>query len=550
MVSTVYSNVILTLFWFLYGGITGCSRSWTQRKKKKAVRGGGERCISCTTFNILAPIYKRIGSESCRESQYRAYWMSRNERIIDRLLSDRSSIICLQEVWLGNEELVEMYEKRLGDAGYLSFKLARTNNRGDGLLTAVHKEYFRVLNYGELMFHDFGDRVAQLLHVELVVPFWQNRNNGTLKQILIVNTHLMFPHDHSYCIVRLRQVYKILQYVESYQKEHDVSPVPIMLCGDWNGSKRGHVYKFLRSQGFVSSYDAAHCYTDSDADAHKWVSHRNHRGNICGVDFIWLLNPNKHRKPLKRSWNESVFGIIKYLLCKASLAENNAFAFLKADSPGDYITYSAFCQALCQLGLIGHQQGLGSQETKDLWIQADTNGNGTMNYEEFQNQIWSPTLTEQEEQNHEQGREKRLRKDMPRLVFGFKVKNAVLFPPEAEKGMWPENYSLSDHAPLTVVFSPRMNKKMNKRHSSLSLSFSASLPGDVQGVFSESICAVKYSSDPFADFRQSILEMIEEVGVKNWEEMEELVYCYVALNSPDVHAVIAHAFLSVYETLN
>lgn len=40
-------------------------------------------------------------------------------------------------------------------------------------------------------------------------------------------------------------------------------------CSDWNGSKRGHVYKFLRSQGFVSSYDTAHKYTDSDADAHK-----------------------------------------------------------------------------------------------------------------------------------------------------------------------------------------------------------------------------------------------------------------------------------------
>lgn len=25
-----------------------------------------------------------------------------------------------------------MYEKRLGDAGYKNFKLARTNNRGDG----------------------------------------------------------------------------------------------------------------------------------------------------------------------------------------------------------------------------------------------------------------------------------------------------------------------------------------------------------------------------------------------------------------------------------
>lgn len=39
-------------------------------------------------------------------------------------------------------------------------------------------------------------------------------------------------------------------------------------------------------------------------------------------------------------------------------------------------------------------------------------------------------------------------------IVGFSVKNAVLFPTEAEKGLWPENYSLSDHARLTVVFSP------------------------------------------------------------------------------------------------
>lgn len=39
-------------------------------------------------------------------------------------------------------------------------------------------------------------------------------------------------------------------------------------------------------------------------------------------------------------------------------------------------------------------------------------------------------------------------------TIGFSVKNAVLFPTEVEKGIWPEDYSLSDHARLTVVFSP------------------------------------------------------------------------------------------------
>lgn len=43
----------------------------------------------------------------------------------------------------------------------------------------------------------------------------------------------------------------------------------------------------------------------------QWVSHRNHRGNICGVDFVWLLNPNKYRKLHETSWSEAVYGMFK-----------------------------------------------------------------------------------------------------------------------------------------------------------------------------------------------------------------------------------------------
>ncbi|XP_010520930.1 PREDICTED: uncharacterized calcium-binding protein At1g02270-like isoform X2 [Tarenaya hassleriana] len=406
-------------------------------------------CISCTTFNILAPIYKRLSQkdQSRRESDYKAYWMGRNHRILDWLLYERSSIICLQEFWVGNEELVNLYEKRLGDAGYLSYKLARTNNRGDGLLTAVHKDYFRVVNYRELLFNDCGDRVAQLLHVELALPLSKCPNNDSSQEVLIVNTHLLFPHDSTLSIVRLQQ------YVESYLKEVNLSPMPIMLCGDWNGSKRGHVYKFLRSQGFVSSYDTAHRYTD--ADAHKWVSHRNHRGNICAVDFIWLLNPNRYIKLLKTSWSEAVFGMFKYLLRRASLTAEDAFAFLKADNNVDYIAYAGFCEALRQLNLTGHCNGLTTREVKDLWIQADIDGNGVLDYKEFQQRIWNPTWSEQRDEiSGGDERDGERKKGNEEQTIGFSVKNAVLFPPEVEKGMWPENYSLSDHARLTVVFSP------------------------------------------------------------------------------------------------
>ncbi|KAL6972214.1 hypothetical protein U1Q18_031902 [Sarracenia purpurea var. burkii] len=92
--------------------------------------------------------------------------------------------------------------------------------------------------------------------------------------------------------------------------------------------------------------------------------------------------------------------------------------------------------------------------------------------------------------------------------------------------------------------------KMIKKKKSLEkwrtrVSFSASLPDDICEAFADSICVVKHSTDPISDIRQSILEMIRTVGVRDWAEMEELVYCYIVLNSSEIHKFIEDAFLSV-----
>lgn len=47
----------------------------------------------------------------------------------------------MKEFWVGNEEFVDMYKERLGDAGYINFMLARTNNRGDGMLRPILSIY-------------------------------------------------------------------------------------------------------------------------------------------------------------------------------------------------------------------------------------------------------------------------------------------------------------------------------------------------------------------------------------------------------------------------
>ncbi|GAB4824643.1 hypothetical protein Ancab_007515 [Ancistrocladus abbreviatus] len=413
--------------------------------------------VTCTTFNILAPIYKRISGGHC-ESEFRECWYDRNEHILDGLLQLKSSIICLQEFWVANEDLRGMYEKRLGDAGYLIYKLARTNNRGDGLLTAVQQNQFRVLNYRELLFNDVADRVAQILHVELYSYTSQTTSTNVVKEALIVNTHLIFPHDFRCCFLRLQQVYKILQYIKSYSDKCTHQSLPIILCGDWNGSKRGHVYKFLRSQGFVSSYDVAHPYADDDDDAEgcqKWVSHRNHRGNICGVDFIWLLNPHKLRKPLKESFEEALLGSMKSMLHRIISEGGQIPEILKMK--GSCMTYSEFCQAIRELGIIGQLHGgLSTEDMEDLWEYLDTDGDGIADLTQVGRSGILCTSLQCEEGNKENGAEteRRTLRDSSGVALGFVVKKATLSPNEVEKGLWPENYTLSDHALLTVEFVP------------------------------------------------------------------------------------------------
>ncbi|GLJ43270.1 hypothetical protein SUGI_0898380 [Cryptomeria japonica] len=469
--------------------------------------------VTCTTYNILAPIYKRINSEGIRESEYREYWFSRNKSILEILLQKRSSIICLQEFWIKNEELVDMYEKRFHDAGYDIYKLGRTNDRGDGLLTAVRRDHFKVVNNQELLFNDFGDRVAQLLHLRSALPYIQNETDEICLEAIIVNTHLLFPHNSNYSLVRLRQVYKILEYLEIFKADNKLQSIPVILCGDWNGSKRGHVYKFLRSQGFVSSYDTARDYTDGDQDAHRWISHLNHRGNKCGVDFIWLLNPDKDRKPLNISWMQAVFSIIKFKLKEAGLNNLDAFCFFNPEcNIKDYFTLEDFRHALQQLGLTEQlSEGLTSEEIEDLMMAADLDGNGIIDSEEFQKVMITQSielspitvlegkkysapyvngknespLTEQHYDLRTVNHNKHLflrqitglesgsplmkcdvdpsiqdQDALHESEIGFDVKGASLFPSEVEQGIWPENYHMSDHALLSAVFEPvRIPKK-------------------------------------------------------------------------------------------
>lgn len=58
----------------------------------------------------------------------------------------------------------------------------------------------------------------------------------------------------------------------------------------------------------------------------------------------------------------------------------------------------------------------------------------------------------------------------------------------------------------------------------------------------DSVVVVKSSFDPKSDFRESMVDMIVEHKYFSWKALEELLACYLLLNSSENHGLILEVF--------
>ncbi|KAL4566353.1 hypothetical protein LXL04_030467 [Taraxacum kok-saghyz] len=65
----------------------------------------------------------------------------------------------------------------------------------------------------------------------------------------------------------------------------------------------------------------------------------------------------------------------------------------------------------------------------------------------------------------------------------------------------------------------------------------------------ESLTVVKWSQEPYDDFKKSMLEMILEKKMFEAKELEQLLQCFLSLNSKHHHADIVAAFTEIWELL-
>ncbi|KAL7131855.1 hypothetical protein ABFS83_12G033200 [Erythranthe nasuta] len=76
--------------------------------------------------------------------------------------------------------------------------------------------------------------------------------------------------------------------------------------------------------------------------------------------------------------------------------------------------------------------------------------------------------------------------------------------------------------------------------------FKKLIPCAVEGKVKESFAVVKKSDEPYEDFKESMMEMIVEKQMFEERDLEQLLQCFLSLNSRHYHGIIVQAFSEIW----
>mmetsp|Transcript_30453 Transcript_30453/g.48876 ORF Transcript_30453/g.48876 Transcript_30453/m.48876 type:complete len:537 (-) Transcript_30453:34-1644(-) len=423
-------------------------------------------------FNMLCPTYRRMDSEgNQRESSLPEVYSQRIRDIIEMLKTHEADVFCLQEYWVESSEIQEMFLDELQHdlRGYRMIQLKRTSHwapRDDGLAILLGPRT-TLKDVQEIVFQDCGDRVA------LMVQACVNS-----KKLLIVNTHLLFPHNKYSTSIRLREVRKILSNVQTYQKTNNLTNTPVIVCGDFNGSPNGAVATYMQQQGFNL------CIGGPRSKRDNWISHKTHRNTTLMCDHVWVLNPSNRDQFRPEDWKDRVFSEIDYQIQQRNLSLSQSFKKFFDQDSNNLVTPDEFRRALKELGF----SGPGSPHLLDIEIDAlmnsaDMDQNGMLDYKEFIDRFWvatkrpellqgiSPTKRDKEGEREDQDVKFFQGLDIKASILETEdgssadaddvqdigsadilLDDATVYPPELTEGKWPGYYMLSDHGMIVSTF--------------------------------------------------------------------------------------------------
>ncbi|KAM0903365.1 hypothetical protein ACQ4PT_018619 [Festuca glaucescens] len=123
----------------------------------------------------------------------------------------------------------------------------------------------------------------------------------------------------------------------------------------------------------------------------------------------------------------------------------------------------------------------------------------------------------------------------------------------------PKDWGGRDHHRQRPQQAKRRRRRRRKRAASCVQSSSCGVRDQVRAGFRPVVMAeeelrkglvvVRRSSDPYGDFRESMVEMIVERQVFGTSELEQLLHTYLSLNPARLHPVILQAFSDIWVVL-
>lgn len=250
--------------------------------------------LSVLTFNLLAPCYKRLFSpsgqeRSDREQHHSQLWNDRLDKILSLLdsVSPAPDVIALQELWFHPPFLTRL--KDALSSRYHVFTAKRPSPKNDGLATLIRKNHpllthptchavFQLSN---------SDRIALAVTIDLPDPSKPHSHH----KLLVVNTHLTFPHDHFLRRVQDTQARALTAFVNSFVNSCP-STVSTLVLGDFNSDKRSTVCNRMHDAGFLN------CYLALNGPTACPTTHYNHNRQQVFVDHVFLRTDPYPSQPI------------------------------------------------------------------------------------------------------------------------------------------------------------------------------------------------------------------------------------------------------------
>lgn len=220
-----------------------------------------------------------------------------------------SDIICLQEFWF-DQAYEAIFRAALGD-DYNFHTLQRTGSKDDGVAVLLRRGKWEVRSSSGLSLSPVGDRVALVMHLRTVQSKSENSLGGVSKHagtpagaggdgtrggaaqhggedVILVNTHLAFPHHAHDRVNQVWQIRTVTEAVECLVRDAGLPTMtPRVVVGDLNVEDSDPVCRHLSTNGFRSAFASLH-------REQRVVTHLNHRGeevrHLCySDDFAVVL---------------------------------------------------------------------------------------------------------------------------------------------------------------------------------------------------------------------------------------------------------------------